>query len=229
MTNPPPNGDSNANLPPAPQYADAQYPGQPQQPPQKTNTLAIIALISSFFISVLGIVLGHIALSQIKKTGEGGRGLALAGTIIGYVATFGWLVFGALTVIGLLLFTPQFEAELQRQLELTEQTEQQQPESSEELDGAAPFDAEEEFGTPWVGTENEPFCEVFMVEPEMGEEEAQLQALPDAAPGEELGAKWDRVLELWHADGTSEAELNEFWDLYEEAFTESWDLCLAGS
>jgi peptidyl-prolyl cis-trans isomerase B (cyclophilin B) len=54
--------------------------------PQRTNGLAIAALISSFFVSVLGIILGFVALNQIKKTGEDGRGLALAGIIIGFVA-----------------------------------------------------------------------------------------------------------------------------------------------
>jgi len=54
--------------------------------PQKTNGMAIGALVSSFFVSVLGIILGFVALSQIKKTGENGRGLALAGIIIGFVA-----------------------------------------------------------------------------------------------------------------------------------------------
>jgi uncharacterized membrane protein len=48
--------------------------------------MAIGALVSSFFVSVLGIILGFVALSQIKKTGENGRGLALAGIIIGFVA-----------------------------------------------------------------------------------------------------------------------------------------------
>lgn len=52
----------------------------------KTNTLAIIALVASFFVSIVGIVLGHIALNQIKTTGEGGRGLAIAALVIGYVA-----------------------------------------------------------------------------------------------------------------------------------------------
>ena len=53
---------------------------------EKTNGIAIAALISSFFVSVLGIILGFVALSQIKKSGENGRGLALAGIIIGFVA-----------------------------------------------------------------------------------------------------------------------------------------------
>lgn len=55
------------------------------QPVQKTNTLAIVALVGSFFVSLVGIICGHIALKQIKETGEQGRGLALAGLIIGYI------------------------------------------------------------------------------------------------------------------------------------------------
>ena len=35
--------------------------------------------------SIAGTVLGHISLRQIPKTGEKGRGLALAGTIVGWV------------------------------------------------------------------------------------------------------------------------------------------------
>ena len=38
-------------------------------------------------------ILGHIALGQIKRTGEGGHGLALAGTIVGYVLTALYLIF----------------------------------------------------------------------------------------------------------------------------------------
>ena len=52
----------------------------------RTNGLAIAALVSSFFVSILGIILGFVALNQIKTSGEQGRGLALAGIIIGFVA-----------------------------------------------------------------------------------------------------------------------------------------------
>jgi peptidyl-prolyl cis-trans isomerase B (cyclophilin B) len=48
--------------------------------------MAIAALITSFFVSILGIILGFVALNQIKTSGEQGRGLALAGIIIGFVA-----------------------------------------------------------------------------------------------------------------------------------------------
>jgi hypothetical protein len=51
----------------------------------RTNTLAILALVFAFIGSVLGIAFGHVALSQIKRTHEAGRGLAIAGLVVGYV------------------------------------------------------------------------------------------------------------------------------------------------
>ncbi|MDF2443801.1 MAG: hypothetical protein JWR01_2004, partial [Subtercola sp.] len=38
-------------------------------------------------IPIGGIVTGHIARAQIRRTGESGRGMALAGLIIGYAYT----------------------------------------------------------------------------------------------------------------------------------------------
>lgn len=76
--------------------SSSQYQTYAQAPVQaKTNTLAIVALISVFFINLLGIILGHIALNQIKTTGEGGRGLALAAVIIGYAS----VVIGIIVLI----------------------------------------------------------------------------------------------------------------------------------
>lgn len=49
------------------------------------NTLAIVGFVLVWFTVILGIVFGHIALSQIKRTGERGHGLALAAVIIGWV------------------------------------------------------------------------------------------------------------------------------------------------
>lgn len=64
----------------------------------RTNNLAIFAFIGSFLVSVVGIVLGHIALRQIKVSGEQGRGLAIAGLVIGY-ASLGIAVFGGIATI----------------------------------------------------------------------------------------------------------------------------------
>ncbi|MUL78790.1 DUF4190 domain-containing protein [Mycobacterium sp. CBMA226] len=61
--------------------------------------MAIAALITGLTIAPLGIVFGHIALSQIKQTGQGGRGLAIAGLVLGYVTValyaVAFLVIGA--------------------------------------------------------------------------------------------------------------------------------------
>ncbi|WP_396882481.1 DUF4190 domain-containing protein [Mycobacterium sp. SMC-4] len=56
-------------------------------PVVKTNGMAIAALVCALVLAPLGIVFGHIALSQIKRTGEDGRGLAIAGLVIGYIFT----------------------------------------------------------------------------------------------------------------------------------------------
>ena len=69
--------------------------------PQKTNVLAIISLIAAFFVAPAAIVCGHIALSQIKKMGEQGRGLALAGTVLGYVFTVGAIIAVIIYVIAI--------------------------------------------------------------------------------------------------------------------------------
>lgn len=64
--------------------------------PAKTNALAIAALISSPFIGMTGVILGHIALIQIKTSGAGGRGLAITALVIGYVS----MAVGAAIIIG---------------------------------------------------------------------------------------------------------------------------------
>jgi Domain of unknown function (DUF1707)/Domain of unknown function (DUF4190) len=82
----PPNSYQQA-YPPAP-YA----PGYgPLVPAKKTNGMAIAALVAPFFPflflvgPVAAVVCGHIALEQIDKTGESGRGMAVAGLILGYL------------------------------------------------------------------------------------------------------------------------------------------------
>jgi hypothetical protein len=47
--------------------------------------MAIAALVMALVFFPLGIVLGHVARGQIKRTGEGGKGLATAALILGYL------------------------------------------------------------------------------------------------------------------------------------------------
>jgi hypothetical protein len=60
----------------------------------KLNTLAVVSLATALtgFGVVAGIITGHISLAQIKRTGENGRPLALAGVVIGYASIALWIV-----------------------------------------------------------------------------------------------------------------------------------------
>ena len=78
--------------PAAPQAYAPQGYGQPAAA-DKWNVLAIISLVSAFFVSLAAVICGHIALSQIKKTGEKGRGLAIAGLVLGYLGLVAGLIF----------------------------------------------------------------------------------------------------------------------------------------
>lgn len=73
-------------------YNGGPYGGQPPQMyPQNNadrwNTMVIVGFILSFFTGIIGAILSAVGLSQIKKTGEKSKGLAIAGIVIGSVST----------------------------------------------------------------------------------------------------------------------------------------------
>ncbi|CAN5339466.1 hypothetical protein BH11ACT2_BH11ACT2_10790 [soil metagenome] len=113
MTDLPPAPEPTPNVaPPAYAQPTGQAPvyGQPYAPgyvaPARTNTLAIVSLVLSLVgVGIGGIITGHIALGQIKTSGESGRGLALAGTIIGYVACGLVVLWGIFVVIAVIIAT----------------------------------------------------------------------------------------------------------------------------
>ena len=55
------------------------------QSTNRTNGLAIAGFIVSFFAGVVGLILSIVGLVQIRKTNEGGKGLAIAGITISAV------------------------------------------------------------------------------------------------------------------------------------------------
>ncbi len=77
-------------------------PGVEIPPEPSTEPLAIWAFVLSllgllccgFFLSVPAVILGHISLHNMKQKRQlGGRGMAVAGLSIGYVATAFWLLY----------------------------------------------------------------------------------------------------------------------------------------
>src|SRR5690242_21853359 len=49
------------------------------------NTFAVLSPIFSVVVPPAGVVLGHLALPQIRRTGERGRAAAIAGLVFGYL------------------------------------------------------------------------------------------------------------------------------------------------
>ena len=91
---------------PAPSNNGQYYQQQPQ-PVQGTNALAISSLVCGIIgwiipilFALLAIIFGHVARSQIKRSGQGGAGLALAGLILGYIQ-FVIMSIGLLAAIAL--------------------------------------------------------------------------------------------------------------------------------
>lgn len=86
---------------PQPQMQQMAYP--PVAPPADGLAIAsmvcgIIAVITCYFGAILGtiaVVLGHVSISKIKKSGNtvGGKGMAIAGLVCGYVGIAMTLVF----------------------------------------------------------------------------------------------------------------------------------------
>jgi drug/metabolite transporter (DMT)-like permease len=78
--------------PPGQQYYPPYQAYQPYPPVRPTNGLAIAALVCGIVAFVTGItcipaiICGHIARRQIRRTGEQGDSMALAGLILGYVS-----------------------------------------------------------------------------------------------------------------------------------------------
>jgi hypothetical protein len=103
-TPPPPAAPTAPAAEPAyPAYGQTPAPGYYAPP---TNTLAIVAMVLSLagiitgITAIVGAILGHVALGQIKRTGEGGRPLALTAIIAGWIITG----LGLLIAIGLIIF-----------------------------------------------------------------------------------------------------------------------------
>src|SRR5262245_12631533 len=57
----------------------------PTSQQQETNTLATLSVVFAFVFAPAGVIIGHVALSQIHETGDRGRDRALVGVTLSYV------------------------------------------------------------------------------------------------------------------------------------------------
>ena len=92
-------------------YAQSVYVYGP-----RTNSMAVASLVSGILSwllcpllgAVLAVIFGHVARGQIKQTGEGGGGMAIAGLVLGYlnlgaallVGVFYFLLFAGIVIWG---------------------------------------------------------------------------------------------------------------------------------
>lgn len=69
------------------------------------NTLAVVSIATAVtgFGAAAGVITGHVSLAQIKKSGQAGRGLAIAGVAVGYTVIGLWIL-GTLGMIGLTIW-----------------------------------------------------------------------------------------------------------------------------
>lgn len=79
------------------------YPSYAPSPAQPTNGFSIAAMVLGilwvYWIgSILALVFGYIALGQIKRRGGGGKGMAIAGVVLG------WVGIAALILVIVLVF-----------------------------------------------------------------------------------------------------------------------------
>jgi hypothetical protein len=87
-------------------YTSGRIPPQVQQGfgIVATNGKAIASFILSLLgISLLGVIFGHIASSEIRNSGgrQGGSGFATAGLILGWLGMVGWFFFWILYIVAL--------------------------------------------------------------------------------------------------------------------------------
>ncbi len=85
---------SNEPAPVSASEQQASYLPEPVLPARPTtlahmNAFALIAIVLAFVQPIAGIVFGHMGMSQIKRNGDTGRGVALTALIVGYVMVAG--------------------------------------------------------------------------------------------------------------------------------------------
>jgi len=91
---------------PPPGLAPGYYPLHPDAAPQTTNGMAIAAMVLGIVWiwwvgSVLALIFGCVALRQINERNQAGRGMAIAGVVLGCVG----IAVGVVVLLAAFLFS----------------------------------------------------------------------------------------------------------------------------
>lgn len=113
MYPPPPPPPSQPMYPPQ-QLGYAPYPQYGMAPTYGTSRLSVASLILGIvglctgIAGIAAVICGHMALNQIKRSGEmiQGRGLAIAGLVLGYLEIAGMVAWVLLVVLSIAFSAP---------------------------------------------------------------------------------------------------------------------------
>ena len=92
--------------PPPPAYGQPPYP-YPYPPARPTNGMAIASMVLGivwvYWVgSILALIFGYVALKEIRRSKQGGEGMAIAGIVLG------WIGVGSLIIVLLAVATRGF-------------------------------------------------------------------------------------------------------------------------
>ena len=166
--------------------------------PPVTNKLAVVSLVLAFFLSPVAVITGHVALAQIKRSNgaQKGRGLAIAGTVLGYV---GILALAAALSLGLLGANPVTTTSGQG-ITPAQEGASSQPSDAASPSSSPPAEGEEEPDASQQPTEGvtghaltPEFCETFNEWAAVGAKYTDLALLPGQALPEDLVAAYEKL------------------------------------
>ncbi len=101
-----PYGQQPYGQPPYPQPYGQRPAYGPRPPSAGTDGFAIAALVTGILLmAIVPIVLGIVALNRISRSGQEGKGLAIAGIVLGAISAVGWL----LAIVGVIAFFTAYE------------------------------------------------------------------------------------------------------------------------
>ena len=87
----------------APKSSEQKTEVKPKYDFTNLNSLAVVSIATAVtgFGAAAAVITGHVSLAQIKKSGQAGRGLAIAGVAVGYSVIGLWI----LSTIGMVALT----------------------------------------------------------------------------------------------------------------------------